>query len=208
MDFVAWNKIPRLHRDWEITEKIDGTNGILYWSRTADTKFDSGRTLARVDYDEDGPLYLFAGSRTRWLSPREDNFGFAAWATANAEDLIVLGPGRHFGEWYGRGIQRGYGLMEKRFALFDSKRVPLDPDIPKDIDVVPVLTTVDGNYLNVGVRACLDELRLGGSVIVPGFAKPEGVVVRHKQHGGRFKALLENDDIPKDWAPEGDSCAA
>jgi hypothetical protein len=38
------------------------------------------------------------------------------------DDLLTLGPGRHFGEWWGAGIQRRYGLTEKRFSLFNVTR--------------------------------------------------------------------------------------
>ena len=52
-------------------------------------------------------------------------FGFARWVETNRERLItLLGPGLHFGEWWGSGIQRGYGLTkgDKRFSLFNVER--------------------------------------------------------------------------------------
>lgn len=196
MDFVHWSKIPRLHRDWEITEKIDGTNGILHWSPYRDGRFDDNKVLATNEVEGE-KLYLFAGSRHRWLTPGEDNYGFAAWAKANADDLIVLGQGRHFGEWYGHGIQRGYGMTGRRFALFDTEWAALDPDLPPDVDVVPVLMTADGGQLNYTIRGCIEDLRLCGSQLVPGFKDAEGVVARHKQHGSRFKVLLVNDEVVK-----------
>lgn len=194
-DFVKWDKIHRLNRDWEITEKIDGTNGVLHWTDALGAETHSGTLLAKVD-----DLYLFAGSRNRWLSPVEDNYGFAKWAAEHAQDLVVLGPGRHFGEWYGKGVNRGYGLEERRFALFNTKLVAElgDENLPPDVDVVPVLATMHGSYLNLAIDSALDELRLKGSVAVPGFMNPEGVVVKHSQAGnGRFKVLLVGDDIPK-----------
>ena len=36
--------------------------------------------------------------------------------------MTFLVPGRHFGEWWGSGIQRGYGLDEKTFSLFNAYR--------------------------------------------------------------------------------------
>ena len=117
MDFVQWGKIPRFNKPWEITEKIDGTNGIIFWTSRFDGKFDDTTRLAEVD-----DLYLYAGSRNRWLSPEVDNYGFAKWAKDNAESLRFLGEGRHFGEWFGSGIQRRYGLAEKQFALFDTSK--------------------------------------------------------------------------------------
>src|SRR5690242_770744 len=56
--FQAWPKIPRLFRRFIITEKIDGTN-------------------AAVVVTEDGEV--LAQSRTRFITPDSDNFGFAAW---------------------------------------------------------------------------------------------------------------------------------
>ncbi len=64
---------------------------------------------------------MFIGSRTRWITAQDDNHGFARWVEGNKQELLKLGAGRHFGEWWGSGIQRGYGLQkgEKRFSLFN-----------------------------------------------------------------------------------------
>ena len=97
--FEAFPKIARLSREIVITEKIDGTNAQIYIT-------------------EDGKIQ--AGSRNRIITPEQDNFGFARWVEENHEDLLLLGEGRHFGEWWGQGIQRRYNLEEKRFSLFNS----------------------------------------------------------------------------------------
>jgi hypothetical protein len=65
---------------------------------------------------------LYAGSRSRWLTPEADNFGFAAWVKEHAVEFRALGPGRHFGEWWGRGINRGYGQLIRWFSLFNVSR--------------------------------------------------------------------------------------
>jgi hypothetical protein len=94
IEFKAWPKIARLNRRMIITEKIDGTN-------------------AAVIVTEGGQVY--AQSRTRLITPGKttDNFGFAAWVEQNKVFLAErLGPGYHYGEWWGVGIQRGYGLRE------------------------------------------------------------------------------------------------
>lgn len=202
MDFVTWGKIPRFNRDWEITEKIDGTNGVLYWSDKHDGRFDTSSVLAARD-----DMYLYAGSRNRWLRPESDNFGFARWAQDNADDLYSLGPGRHYGEWYGQGIQRGYGLNEKRFALFDTSkwRNLMDPRIPKGVDVVPVVTLCTGTILQDIIRVVINDLKRDGSLMVPG-AKPEGIVIRHLQNGARFKVLCEGDEVSKyEWSQDAQS---
>src|SRR6478609_1926046 len=100
-EFQEFPKMPRLSREVIITEKIDGTN-------------------AQVLITPEGEIH--AGSRTRWITPESDNFGFAAWVRDNREQLLQLGPGRHFGEWWGSGIQRRYGLSEKRWSLFNVQR--------------------------------------------------------------------------------------
>lgn len=76
-DFVEFPKMARLSREIIITEKIDGTNACVF-------------------VGEDGKIK--AGSRTRWITPQDDNFGFAAWVEQNADTLRELGPGRHFGD--------------------------------------------------------------------------------------------------------------
>src|SRR5512133_2019075 len=103
-EFQSFGKISRLSRDMVITEKIDGTNGCIY-------------------IGEDGEFLV--GSRTRWITPECDNHGFARWAYDHKDELVLgLGPGRHYGEWWGSGIQRGYDLPkgEKRFSLFNVHR--------------------------------------------------------------------------------------
>ena len=66
-----------------------------------------------------------------------DNHGFARWVSENAEELLKLGEGRHYGEWHGKGIQRGYGLEEKRFSLFNVTRWCLWNEESKLISINP-----------------------------------------------------------------------
>lgn len=191
MEFQDFPKMARLARDVIVTEKIDGTN-------------------AQVFIAEDGTM--LAGSRTRWITPADDNFGFAAWVEANREELLKLGPGRHFGEWWGKGIQRGYGLNERRFSLFNATRwadgepepIPsLDPRAepkmqerpPACCHVVPVL--IRGPFRTDAIDHCLDILRERGSYAAPGFMKPEGVVVFHTAGNVGFKKTIEKDELPK-----------
>lgn len=170
--FVPFKKIPRLNRDVVVTEKIDGTSGCVYIA-------DDGTTIA-------------AGSRTRWITPESDNFGFARWVADNREALLALGPGHHYGEWWGAGIQRRYGLTEKRFSLFNVGRWNAE-NVPACCSVVPTLAT---GPLGSSVADALRMLE-GGSVAAPGFDKPEGVVVFHTASGALFKVTLEGDESPK-----------
>ena len=64
---------------------------------------------------EDGQIHF--GSRTRWITAEDDNCGFARWGMEHREELLRLGEGRHFGEWWGAGIQRKYGVADKRFRV-------------------------------------------------------------------------------------------
>ena len=171
--FEPFQKIPRLSREVVITEKIDGTN-------------------AQVYITEDGDI--FAGSRTRWITPGKltDNHGFAAWVEGNKQDLLRLGPGRHFGEWWGQGIQRGYGLKEKRFSLFNVSKWEDASVRPECCHVVPTLSM--GQFSTDAVNAAVEELRKRGSFAAPGFMNPEGIVVYHVALGGYFKKTLEKDD--------------
>jgi hypothetical protein len=178
LEFVAWPKIARLNRDCIITEKIDGTN-------------------AAVIITDD--LEVGAQSRNRLISPEDDNYGFAAWVQKNAEQLAsILGPGRHFGEWWGSGIQRGYGLTkgEKRFSLFNVNRyAALDFTEVPEVSTVPVLYS--GPFTTDAVAGVVETLRVQGSRAMPGFAKPEGVVVFHVAAQTVFKVTCEKDEAPK-----------
>jgi hypothetical protein len=176
MEFLPFPKIARLNRQCTITEKIDGTN-------------------AQVHVDEDG--VVTAGSRTRWITPKEDNFGFAAWVHKNEDDLRKLGPGSHFGEWWGSGIQRGYGLQkgEKRFSLFNAARWSDPAERPACCGVVPVLH--QGTFATLEIENCLAFLRSDGSVAAPGFMKPEGIIIWHDAARQMFKVTLEKDEEPK-----------
>jgi len=176
MEFAPFGKIARWSREVIITEKIDGTNASVLIS-------DDGAEIA-------------AASRSRILKPGEDNFGFRAWVEANRDALLALGPGQHFGEWWGSGIQRGYGLKVKRFSLFNVSRWG-DSARPSCCDVVPVLWRGPADLLNYSIIRALELLRLGGSQAAPGFMKPEGIVVFHVAGGHLYKKTLEKDDHPK-----------
>lgn len=174
--FEAWPKIPRLNRNCIITEKLDGTN-------------------AAVIVAEDGRVG--AQSRNRLISPDDDNFGFARWVVENAGSLAsLLGPGRHFGEWWGAGIQRGYGMTEKRFSLFNAHRwQKADFSEVSELGVVPILAT--HTFSSNLVAGVIEDLRVDGSAAAPGFMKPEGIVVFHTASREMYKVLIEGDDVPK-----------
>lgn len=179
MDFIGFGKIPRLSREIIITEKIDGTN-------------------AQICITENGDFLV--GSRTRWITPTDDNFSFAKWAYENKEELLKLGVGSHFGEWWGQKIQRGYNLQEKRFSLFNVARWNDEELRPKCCSVVPVLYR--GDFDTSIINTIIDELRVNGSVASPKFMKPEGIIIYHTAGNLYFKKTLEKDEVPKSFKGE------
>lgn len=195
--FEEFPKIPRLKREVVITEKIDGTNAqISFVELNEEGALDAAQLdpfcLKIFPGVENGAsaMALYAGSRTRWLdvSSKGDNFGFAKWVLEHADELRALGPGRHFGEWYGQGIQRNYGLQEKRFALFNVGRWDA-LNKPACCDVVPILARGE----NVNPDVAMADLLYKGSVLVDGFKNPEGVVVFHSASRQLYKLTFKDD---------------
>ena len=171
-DFKEFPKMARYSREVIVTEKIDGTNAQIYIT-------------------EDGDF--FTGSRNRWITPENDNFGFSRWAHDNKEELLTLGPGRHFGEWWGSGIQRRYGIDRKIFSLFNVSR--WGEERPSCCEVVPVLWR--GDFGQLDVDAIMAELKEKGSVVAPGFPNPEGIVIFHTKALIGFKKTFDKDDTGK-----------
>jgi hypothetical protein len=176
--FEGMPKIARLSREIIITEKIDGSNAQIYINSAGN---------------------WWAGSRSRWLSKETDNFGFWQWVYDNQEELLKLGEGRHRGEWWGSGIQRRYGMLERHFSLFNTTLWWNNVDRPFCCDVVPVL--YQGDFCTEAVEDALWLLRREGSRAVPGFMDPEGVVVYHTAANVMFKKTLRNDEQPKRLLP-------
>lgn len=198
-EFVEFPKISRAKRSVLCTEKIDGTNAqILVVPISIFNVGDVDKEGAIAYTHSDGTEFILrAGSRNRWLSERMDNYGFWKWVNENKAELFKLGPGRHFGEWWGSGIQRRYGLNEKRFSLFNVLRWANNPSIPSCCSVVPIVHQgTDEEGFNA-VDAALEKLRNEGSYAAKGFMDPEGIVAFHKASGYLFKATLDNDGVPK-----------
>jgi len=227
LTFEGWPKTPRLSAKGSmvVTEKIDGTNACVIVQR-----FGEGRSLIDLDLsdpqshngicfvfeaagpDEEDRVWLVgAQSRNKLIFPGKhyDNAGFAGWVLGYALELVsLLGPGRHFGEWWGQGIQRGYGMECKKFSLFDAHRwarVAIergDWNFRADrIGMTTVPTLHIGQWSDSTVEDCLGVLRRHGSMAALQFGvvgqKAEGVVVRHRALGGNLKAFVDNDDTPK-----------
>lgn len=227
IEFEAWPKTPRLsNSSCTITEKIDGTNACViiqevdtvdHWGRFAP---DHGGVcyvhVPRPQAEGGGERTFLIGAQSRKrlifpaaLSDKGDNAGFAQWVYDNRKELVdLLGSGRHFGEWWGKGIQRGYNMDHKVFSLFNVHRWSQiakqrsdwwDRALDIHMDVVPELYI--GKFSDEAVQDNLQWLRENGSLASYRwgkiFTRPEGIIVRHSQLGGNLKAFVENDDIPK-----------
>lgn len=175
-EFKPFQSIKRFSRAYSISEKIDGSNGQIYID-------DTGTEIA-------------AASRNKWLDETKagDHHGFYKWVMANKEELLpILGPGHHYGEWMGQGIQHGYGLKEKRFYLFNTSRWNEETK-PKCCHVVPVLHDgTDFSDAGASVAAALYRLKELGSVAVPGWMRPEGIVIYHVAGNFLLKKTLNDD---------------
>lgn len=183
-DFPEFPKIPRLSRECTITEKIDGTNGLIRLTKSA-AIIDEHTTI-------EPQLHLEVGSRTRWIVPGDDNYGFAKWAHENFEELKKLGEGDHYGEWWGSGIQKRYQNQPKTFSLFNTKRWADDAIRPKCCSVVPIL--YQGIFSDIEVSAVIERLRVHGSKANPGCMRPEGIIIWHHAAQIYFKKTLDKDE--------------
>lgn len=202
-DFETFQKIPRLCREVVITEKMDGTN-------------------AQVFVPPDPALPLAIGSRNRWITPGKltDNYDFARWVMDNEEAIRRLGPGRHFGEWWGVGIARRYNISERRWSLFNATQWTdqelHDRGLPANVTVVPILYRgeLEPNWDGTAcVRSpawiAVARLRHDGSVAAPGFMNPEGIVLFHRAMGRLAKWTFDGDarDARRTPSPEEGSSA-
>lgn len=197
-----------------ITEQIDGTNGLIQieqhqFGASIELEHHPDPTIVGYQFDPkdvggDGlPDYEYwfrAGSRTRWVTPKADNHGFALWVFNRGRTLLAdLGPGNHYGEFWGAGINRAYGLKndDRRFSLFNSQKWKDHEFTTPGLATVPLLISGNAIDLNLMVADALSDLEEYGSYAVDGFPNPEGIVVYHEAANTYFKATIHNDDVPK-----------
>lgn len=194
-------------RDIVVTEKVDGTNSaVIIEEIDPELPYEGEEwTLCVIERDE-GTFAVAAQSRNRLLTPGKttDNYGFAAFVQQNAEELFdLLGPGRHFGEWWGKGINKRYvSAMEgiKGFALFNVARhkvlhhwLTFDD---QQVLVEPVHVLYEGPFSEQKIRDTLNVLKERGSWMSP-FDSAEGIVVFHTQSRQTYKVTLDNQDAGK-----------
>lgn len=195
IEFKEWPKTPRLMRNITITEKIDGTNAAIGIVPSDDYNDPSIFTHVKVGGDIFG---VYAQSRSRLITPGKstDNYGFAGWVERNAEQLVSsLGEGLHYGEWWGNGIQRKYGMTEKWFSLFNTSRHAGLEAEGINLAVVPVL--YEGPNDTDAIATALESLRVNGSVAAPGFMNPEGICVYQAASRQISKVTLDHNDAGK-----------
>lgn len=175
-EFKEFPKIHRYSRNVVVTEKLDGTNAAII--------IEGGKVVGTQ-------------SRSRLITPEDDNYGFAKWVQdhqENIEYVIGMHDGHHFGEWWGQGIQRKYGMKRKVFSLFNVARwghlgIPLEDELA--IGSVPVLWNGAMDELDVSME--MDRLKENGSYAAPGFFNPEGIVIFHENSYSLFKKTFEKD---------------
>ena len=204
VEFKEFPKMARFSRDIVITEKIDGTNASIFIQpKSLEVDEENGLSTLSDSYiiAMNDNYTMRAGSRTKWVKVGDDNHGWAGWVTANATELFNLGEGLHFGEWWGSGIQRGYGLVkgDKRFTLFNTGRWCWHGQVkegrteaPICCGVVPIL--YEGPMDTVAVDYALNLLKEGGSRVSTGFMKPEGIIIFHTAANIGFKKTIEKDE--------------
>lgn len=180
IEFKAYPKTQRLSNEIiTISEKIDGSNGVLYVDHTSRT--------------------VMAGSRSRWLeddgTKSWDNHGFGAWVKENEEKLLNLPEGYHYGEWYGKGINRNYGLKDRRFMLFNLDRYIRffdETDLPKELEPETVVALLTGDEdLHDQLECIQTSLKENGSLHVPGFKSTEGIILRFRLSAKVYKVVWD-----------------
>lgn len=196
MSYPSFPSIERLENLYcHITEKVDGTNGLIKISR-----------------------YVCFGSRNRYITPEDDNNGFAKFFSKYQKELFSVfntidkeyppngidAPLNIYGEWFGKGIQRGYGLAEKHFMPFSEFLATklIDAGVP---NIKMPVTLYSGKFSIATLDGCMNKLKDEGSQVIPGYNRPEGVVIYFPTYNFRLKETFEGpkwkDAIPK---PEHD----
>lgn len=182
MEFKVWPKIVRVEKRHVpiFTEKLDGTNACIVISFQ-----DPDENTIASNLTEVGLVSMWAQSRSRFITPDQDNYGFARWAANNATELFKLGEGHHFGEWWGLGIQRGYEQTRKRFSLFNTRRWGgHNPNTPTCVSVVPIIP------VNT-VEEAKEYLTRYGSLAAPGYTKIEGAVMYEPDTDTMYKIIMD-----------------
>lgn len=174
-EFKSFDSVLHIGKLWmRITQKIHGSNAQIY-----------------IYPDEiTGEKMIKAGSRNRWLTPEDDNYGFAKFVYENKDAFLNLGFGRHYGEWAGPGINSGEGLSEKTLFLFSEPDRYHKHELPIHTTFVPEIYKGPADLSKID--ECMSRLLERGSYVVAGFDKPEGVVIEIAEK--KYKRVFEQED--------------
>ena len=180
-EYPSFASIERLENLYcHITEKIDGTNGLIEISR-----------------------FVCFGSRNRYINTQDDNSGFATFfskyqkeledifiAIDNEKQGCIEAPLLIYGEWFGKGIQRGYNLEAKFFMPFSEYFATkmIDAGIPH---IEMPVTLYSGKFSIEALDGCMNKLKDEGSQVIPGYNRPEGVVIYFPTYNFRLKETFE-----------------
>lgn len=198
IEFKPFTKMPRLRDEYMyITEKLDGTNAQVFiyekFSPETDVKVDLDEIEAFPNKEKvQGAVpvrEMRIGSRNRYINSVMDNYGFAGWCYEHKEELMKLPPGRHYGEWWGPGIQRGYSTKFKQFSMFNQSLRAIKEIIPC-INFAPIL--YEGEFNLEKIEEVMNSLKENGSAASPGFMEPEGVVIYLKKANLMFKKTYDD----------------
>lgn len=181
---VFRNRTYTLLKEWEFTEKIDGTNIRIMWDAAAGELTFGGKSDA-AQLHTDLVRYLYESVQVESMR------------AAFPESSVVL-----YGEGYGAGIQKGgdYSLM-KKFILFD---VLVDGkwwlNWGNTCDVASKLHLDTVPYLGAMTLEQATEMVRAGFCSKIGTAKSEGVVGRPAEtlfdkKGSRLIVKLKTKDF-------------
>ncbi len=195
--YKPYPKTTRLYSPVTITEKVDGTCGVIMITDDPTNVYQDYATTEAMWQEVDDEIFdrrywVGAGSKARQLAPTKlaDNYGFCRWVHDNARSLVIdLGLGVHHGEWAGKGIQRNYGLDAKYFFLFNTRRFADAEEMfeTENLCMVPLLLR-DTEFTDLVVSTCAYDLTTNGSRI-NSFPKSEGICI-FWQHDNSIKKVV------------------
>lgn len=212
MSYPSFPSIERLENIYcVITEKIDGTNGLIEIRKDSEIKVkDVENIIPSLTYDTKTVVKF--GSRNRYLSYQDDNAGFANFYRHYtvrfedmAKDIIIVSnqeanqtndiptekyPLQIYGEWFGQTIQRQYGLKDKFFMPFSTFYAEklIEYQVPNIIKPTVLYT---GKFDWAVAEGLMHSLLLNGSQVIPGFMRPEGIVIHFPKYNFRLKETFE-----------------
>ncbi len=165
MPFNAWPDIEALYNVRKTLKYLQESTGLQLGPVTyrAKVKLDGTNAAVRVQLPLRGnEQAVFYQSRTRDITPQDDNFGFAQWASGYQEIFLRAARRAHriaqsvpghvvtfYGEWCGQGVQSGTAVSQvpRQFAVF---AVQVDDQVvvePSELSVL--LGDVSGTAISV-----------------------------------------------------------